>query len=153
MKVSEIMRRIVHTVRTGDSLASASKHMASENVSLLPVVENAPVEESHLSKEVIENLGFLPMIEEEVLVGVITTRDIVVRSVAQGKNPADTPVSAIMSQDFSCCQEQDDIEDALAAMERDKVRRLFVLNREKHLVGIVSRHDIWGVRDHSPDTH
>ena len=146
MKVAGIMRRIVHTVRTGDNLASASRHMASENVSLLPVVENAPVEESHLRKDVIENLGFLPMVEEEVLVGVITTRDIVVRCVAQGKNPTETPVSAIMSQEFSCCQEEDDIDNALATMEKDKVRRLFVLNREKHLVGIISRHDIWSIR-------
>ena len=120
--------------------------MASENVSLLPVVEVALVEESHLRKDVIENLGFLPMVEEEVLVGVITTRDIVVRSIAQGKNPAETSVSAIMSQDFSCCQEDDDIEDALAIMDQRKVRRLFVLNREKHVVGIISRHDIWSVR-------
>ena len=147
MKVAEIMGRIVHTVRSEENLEIASRHMASLQVSLLPVVEIALVEESHLRKDVIENLGFLPMVEEEVLVGVITSRDIVVRAIAQGKNPAETPVSAIMSQDFSCCQEDDDIDDALAIMEESEVRRLFVLNREKHVVGIISRHSIWTVKN------
>ena len=147
MKVAEIMGRIVHTVRAEDSLEITAQHMASLQVSLLPVVEIALVEESHLRKDVIENLGFLPMVEEEVLVGLITSRDIVVRCIAQGKNPAETSVSAIMSRDFSCCQEGDDIDDALAIMEEGKVRRLFVLNREKHVVGIISSHDIWSVKN------
>ena len=147
MKVSDIMRRIVHTVRANDTLATASKHMASEKVGLLPVVEVALVEESRMRADVIANLGFLPVVEEDVLVGVITTRDIVVRSVAAGRDPEKTPVSAIMTQDFACCQEDDAIEDALAEMERQKVRRLFALNSEKQVVGIVSRHDIWAARN------
>lgn len=147
MKVREIMRRIVHTVRAEDDLETASRHMASEKVGLLPVVEVALVEESRLRKDVIENLGFLPVVEEDVLVGVITTRDIVVRSIAQGKAPAETPVSEIMTLDFACCQEDDDIDDALAEMERCKVRRLFALNEEKRVVGIISRHDIWAAKN------
>jgi CBS domain-containing protein len=141
------MGRIVHTVRAEESLEVAAKHMASLQVSLLPVVEIALVEESHLRKDVIENLGFLPMVEEEVMVGLITSRDIVVRCIAQGKNPSETSVSEIMSRDFSCCQEGDDIDKALTLMEEGNVRRLFVLNQEKHVVGIISRHDIWTVKN------
>jgi CBS domain-containing protein len=146
VKVADIMGRIVHTVRAEDNLEVASQHMANGGVSLLPVAELALVEESHLRKDVVDKLGFLPIVEEEVLVGVITTRDIVVRAIAKGRHPARTAASSIMSQDFSCCQQDDDIDEALAIMEQHKVRRLFVLNSEKNVVGIVSRHDIWGAK-------
>jgi CBS domain-containing protein len=143
MRVREIMKRIVHTIRSGDTLQSAARHMFNENVSLLPVVEEALVEESRLREDVIANLGFLPIVEEYVMVGVITTRDIVVRGIAQGRNPQKTPVSEIMTQELACCNEHDDISTALGIMERRKVRRLFALNREQQIVGLVSRHDIW----------
>ena len=147
MKVREIMRRIVHTIGADDTLDVASKHIAHENISLLPVVEEAPVAESHLPEEVVKNLGFMPVTEEEVLVGVITTRDIVVRAIASDKDPKKTHVSEIMTQELAYCQENDDITDALAIMERRKVRRLFTLDSQNRVVGIVSRHDLWRARN------
>ena len=147
VKVNEIMRRIVHTIRIEDTLDIASKHLANENISLLPVVDREPVEEYHLTKEALENIGFLPLIEEDVLVGVITTRDIVVRAIANGKDPRTTPVAEIMTTDFACCNENDDIADALSMMERRKVRRLFALDSQKRVAGIVSRHDIFAARN------
>lgn len=147
MKVNEIMRRIVHTIRAEDTLDIASRHIANENISLLPVVERALVEESHLPAKVVENLGFMPIIEEDVLVGVITTRDIIVRAIANDKNPKTTPVSDVMTMDFACCRESDDIADALAIMERRNIRRLFVLDGKNRVVGLVSRHDIWAAKN------
>ncbi len=143
LKVKEVMRRIVHTIRAEDTLAAASKHIANENISLLPVVERAPVEESHLTDEAIKNVGFLPVTEEDVLVGVITTRDIVVRAIASGRDPKKTPVSDVMTKQFACCQETDDVTEALAIMERRKVRRIFTLDSQGRVAGLVSRHDIW----------
>jgi len=147
VKVSEIMRRIVHTIGADATLDVASKHMANENISLLPVVEKAPVAGSHLPEDVVKNLGFMPVTEEEVLVGVITTRDIVVRAIASDKDPEKTHVSEIMTKDLACCLENDDIADALAMMERRKVRRLFTLDSQNRVVGIVSRHDLWRARN------
>ena len=146
MKVNEIMRRLVHTIRVEDTLDIVSKHLANENISLLPVVDREPVQEYHLPKEALEAIGFLPLIEEDVLVGVITTRDIVVRAIANEKDPKTTPVSDIMTTNFACCNEDDDIEDALAIMERRKVRRLFTLDNQKRVVGIVSLHDIFAAK-------
>ena len=142
VKVKEIMRRIVHTIHAEDTLNVAARHIASDNISLLPVVESAPVEESHLPADVIENLGFLPLTEEEVLVGVVTTRDIIVRAIASDKDPKTTPVSEVMTRDLACCRQDDDIADARAIMERRKVRRLFALDDQNRVVGVVSRHDI-----------
>ena len=151
VKINEIMRRIVHTIRAEDTLDIASRHIANENISLLPVVERAVVGESHLPQKVIEKLGFMPVIEEDVLVGVITTRDIVVRAIAHDKNPKTTPVSDIMTMDFACCRDNDDIADALAIMERRNIRRLFALDSNNRVVGLVSRHDIWAAKNGIPN--
>ena len=142
MQVSEIMARLVHTIRAEATVEQASCHMRDENIGFLPVVEDALVEMAHIKQGLVEKIGFLPMVEEAVLVGVLTDRDIVVRAVASGKDPRTTPVSAIMTQDFACCHEDDDISEAAAVMEQRKVRRVFALNRQEQVVGILSRGDI-----------
>ena len=147
VKVSEIMKRVVHTIQAGDTLDIAAKHIANDSISLLPVVEKVFVQESHIGEETIKNIGFLPAIEEDVMVGLITTRDIVVRAIANDMDPKKTPVSDVMTKDFACCRESDDIVDALAIMERRKVRRLFALDHKNRVVGLVSRHDIWTARN------
>ena len=147
VQVSQIMKRIVHTIQAEDTLDIAAKHMANDNISLLPVVEKVVVEESRLREETIKMIGFLPVIEEDVLVGLITTRDIVVPAIANDMDPKTTPVSDIMTKDFARCRESDDIVDTLAIMERKKVRRLFALDHNDRVVGLVSRHDIWAARN------
>jgi signal-transduction protein with cAMP-binding, CBS, and nucleotidyltransferase domain len=64
---------------------------------------------------------------------VITTRDIVVRAIANDKDPRTTPVAEIMTTDFACCNENDGIADAL--------------DTPKRIAGIVSRHDIFAARN------
>lgn len=143
MQVKELMRRIVRTVRAEANVEDAAQQMLTENVGLLPVMEEALVEDTHLKQEVAAKLGFVPVVEEEILVGVVTTRDIVVRVVALGKDPKTTPISEIMTHDFACCHEDDDISQAAEIMGQRKVRRLFALNREEQVVGIVSRGNIF----------
>lgn len=142
MQVKEIMKRLVHTIRAGATLEEASRHMRNENIGLLPVVEEALVEETHLKRDVVEKIGFLPAVEEDVLVGALTTRDIVARAIASGMDPKTTPVSEVMTHDFACCYEDDDISEAAAVMKKRKVRRVFVLNRQEHVAGILSLGDI-----------
>lgn len=146
MKVQEIMRRIIHTVRADATIENASRQMLNENIGLLPVVEGALIEDSQLRGDVVEKIGFLPLVEEDVMVGVLTTRDIVIRAIAQGKDPRTMPVSDIMTHDFACCHEDNDISEALSILGQRKVRRLFVLNRDDKLVGIISRGDIWAAK-------
>jgi CBS domain-containing protein len=85
--------------------------------------------------------GFLPVGDNDRLVGMITDRDIAVRAVAQGKGP-DTAVSEVMSREVRYCFEDDDIEDVARNMADLKVRRLPVLNEDKRLVGVISLADI-----------
>lgn len=91
--------------------------------------------------------GFLPIGEDDRLLGTLTDRDIAIRAVAEGKGP-DTPVREVMSTDVCYCFEDEDIDDVARNMGDIKVRRLPVVNRDKRLVGVVSLGDI----SQTPDT-
>lgn len=85
--------------------------------------------------------GFLPVGENDRLVGTITDRDIAIRAVGQGKGP-DTPVREVMSKAVLYCFEDQDLAHVTKNMAEQQVRRLPVLNRDKRLVGIVSLGDV-----------
>jgi CBS domain-containing protein len=89
-----------------------------------------------------ENVGSLPVGENDQLIGMVTDRDIVMRAVAEDRPPGETRVREVMSQHVYYCFEDDDVEDAAESMARHQVRRLPVLNREKRLVGIVALADL-----------
>jgi len=86
--------------------------------------------------------GVLPVGENDRLVGILTDRDITVRGVAAGKEPAECTVREVMSPDIKYIYEDESIEDAARNMAELQMRRLPVLNREKRLVGIVSLGDL-----------
>ena len=75
-------------------------------------------------------------------IGMITDRDIAVRAVAEGKDPARTLVKDVMSAEVRYCFDDDDVGDVADNMGEQQVRRLPVVNREKRLVGIISLADI-----------
>lgn len=85
--------------------------------------------------------GFLPVGEDDRLVGMITDRDIAVRAIAEGKGP-DTQIRDVMSKEVLYCFEDDDMDEISAQMAEEQVRRMPVLNREKRLIGIISLGDI-----------
>lgn len=85
--------------------------------------------------------GFLPVGENDRLVGMITDRDIAIRAVAQNRGP-DTPIREVMSAEVLYCFEDDDADDVLANMGENQIRRLPVLSREKRLVGVISLSDL-----------
>ena len=148
MRVREIMTQLVHTIRAEATLEQASRILRDGNIGCAPVMEKALVKETHLKRDVLEKIGFTPFAEEEVVVGVITDRDIVVSGIASGMDPKTTPVSKIMNHDFTCCHEDDDVSHAAVAMEKKKVQRLFVLDRDEHVMGVLSLHDIATVDPH-----
>ncbi len=92
------------------------------------------------------NCGFFPVsdIKGNRLQGVITDRDITVRAVAYGLNPAETEVGQVISDKVLYCFSDDDIASAADTMVEQNVYRLVVLdNKEnKMLCGILSLGDI-----------
>lgn len=88
------------------------------------------------------DFGLLPVGENDRLVGTITDRDIAVRAVAEGKDPAATSVREAMSEGIAYCFEDQTPEEAADIMRKRQIRRLPVLNRDKRLVGIVALADL-----------
>ena len=87
------------------------------------------------------NIGAMPVVEGDNVVGMVTDRDIVVRNVAHQKDPASTPVSAVMSSQVESVTPAMELNKAAEIMSSKQVRRLPVIEGNK-LVGIVSLGDL-----------
>src|SRR5204862_6139790 len=68
--------------------------------------------------------GAIPVVDGDELVGVITDRDIVMRCIAEGKDPLETTAEEISSEDIHTIEPDIDADEALEIMERHQVRRL-----------------------------
>ncbi|MBS4189093.1 CBS domain-containing protein [Bacillus sp. FJAT-49705] len=85
------------------------------------------------------NVGAIPIVDNEKLVGMITDRDIVIRCVAD-KNPPSSKVEDIMSKELVTVTKDTDAHEAASLMAKHQIRRLPVVDGEK-LIGIVSLGD------------
>lgn len=86
--------------------------------------------------------GFLPIGENDRLIGTITDRDLTVRAVAKGRDPNKTEVKDVMSERLHYCFENDNLKKVADKMKHEKIRRLVVLNDAKRMTGIISIGDI-----------
>lgn len=116
MRIGEIMSRDVYVASPNDTLSDVAKHMGEMDI------------------------GFVPVGENDRLVGTLTDRDIVIRALANGGD-GKTPVREIMTRDVKFCYEDEDVDHVMENMGSVQVRRLPVVNREKRLVGVVSLGD------------
>jgi CBS-domain-containing membrane protein len=89
-----------------------------------------------------DDIGALPVSENDRLVGMVTDRDIVVRAVAEDRGAGNTTVRQVMSNHVFCCFDDDDVARAAQVMAEHQVRRIPVLNRQKRLVGVVALADL-----------
>jgi CBS domain-containing protein len=89
-----------------------------------------------------EDVGIVPVVEGDRLVGTVTDRDIAIRVVAEGKNPESTTVGEIASRELVTIDPQQDLDEALRLMARHQVRRLPVVEEDGKLVGVVAQADI-----------
>lgn len=118
MNVSEVMTPRCKTCGQDDSIADAAKAMATSEIGVLPI-ENG-----------------------DKLVGVLTDRDIVTRSVALGRDADSTKVQDVMSGQVFYCFDDQSADEVAENMGKMRVRRLPVVNRKKELVGMVSLGDL-----------
>jgi CBS domain-containing protein len=89
-------------------------------------------------------IGFVPILEGDRLVGVITDRDIAMRAVSEVKDLETARASDVMSMEVVCCFEDDTTEHARELMAEHNLRRLPVIDHDHHLVGIVKLPDLEG---------
>jgi CBS domain-containing protein len=87
------------------------------------------------------NIGAVPVLEADRVVGIFSERDVMTRVVAAARDPATTTVAEVMSTGLVVAQAGDSIESCLVRLQRAKVRHLLVL-REGRFVGIISMRDI-----------
>lgn len=93
------------------------------------------------------DIGMLPVMEGDRMVGAITDRDIAIRAVARGDDPLHTKVGEVMTRSAHCCLIDDDLRYAAKVMESEQIRRLPVLDENQRLIGIISVGDL-AVRTH-----
>ena len=89
-----------------------------------------------------EDVGLIPIVESDRLVGTVTDRDIAVRIVAEGKSPETTHVADIASRELVTIDPDQDVDEAMRLMSKHQVRRLPVVEEDGKLVGIVAQADI-----------
>lgn len=118
MKVKDMMHRGVSSVTPDISIAAVARHMKERDVGAMPVLEN------------------------DQLIGMITDRDIALRALADGKDISSLTARDVMTEGVLSCREADELDEALEIMQRQQVRRLPVLNREDRLVGMLSIGDV-----------
>jgi len=114
----DIMTGDAECVQETDTILDAAKRLAERDVGAMPICG-----------------------EDERLKGMLTDRDIVVKVLAQGKDPSSTKVSEVAEGKPVTIGADDSIEEALRTMSSHKVRRLPVIDGHE-LVGIISQADI-----------
>ena len=115
MKVKEIMSSDVACVRINDSVETAAQLMGQHDVGSIPVCDGGQV------------------------IGIVTDRDIALRSVATGQQ--NQRVGDIMSQDIATGSPEMDVHDAARIMSQQQIRRLPIVDNGS-LVGIVALGDL-----------
>jgi CBS domain-containing protein len=117
--IQDVMTRDVQTISPHDSVRRAAQMMDDLNV------------------------GAIPVCDGHKLVGMITDRDITVRSTAAGQAPDDTPVRDVMSIDVRICYTNQTVDEVLDQMSDTQIRRIPVIDEQTHqMVGIVSLGDM-----------
>lgn len=117
MKVSECVSTAVRVAAPDNTMQSAAQAMADIDA------------------------GFLPVAQDDRLIGIVTDRDIAIRGVAAGR-PPETSIRDVMSEDVRYCFADEESNAVLDNMGDIQVRRLPVVDRDKRLVGIVSITDL-----------
>lgn len=118
MTVRELMTAGVVAVTPEETAAAAARLMSRHNVGSLPVC-----------------------LESEQPVGIVTDRDIVLRCVAAGKDPAQTKVQQIMTDRIVTVSPEDSEQSAGDVMSREQIRRVPVASDGK-LIGMLSLGDL-----------
>jgi CBS domain-containing protein len=118
MKVKEVMSSDVRCIGPDATLHEAAQQMKQLDV------------------------GVLPVCGDDRLIGMITDRDIVIRSISEGAPPNLGHVCDVMTPKVVFCFEDQDVDEVADLMRREQIRRLPILNRSKRMTGIVSIGDL-----------
>ena len=117
-KVTEIMHVGVEAVSPGAKLSQIARLMLDKDI------------------------GAVPVSSGNQLVGMVTDRDIALRALANGSDPASLKASDVMTKPVVYCRADETIEGAVRIMEARQIRRLPVIDEGSKVVGMLSLGDI-----------
>jgi CBS domain-containing protein len=117
MKIRDIMVSEVETAEPDDTLDELAMMMREQDVGAIPVVENSE------------------------LLGIVTDRDIVVRCIAEGRDPTEVAADEVISGELQTIEPDQDLDEARRIMAEHQIRRLPVVENGL-LVGMVSLGDL-----------
>ena len=118
MKIESIMTKNVRSIHTDEPISAAARLLKRENIGCLPVCD-----------------------DNGTVQGIVTDRDIALRCVGAGIDPAHTQVKDIMTQGVYCLSPTDSVDSAAETMRKAKVHRIPVTDGGC-LCGIVSLGDL-----------
>ena len=120
MKVKEMMHKGIEWVSPETPVTTLAKKMLNQDIGAIPIGEN------------------------DRLVGMVTDRDITLRAVAKadGKDLSKLTARDVMTKGVIWCRDGDNAADAARLMETKNVRRLPVIDEHKRMVGMLSLGDI-----------
>jgi len=101
-----------------------------------------------VARAMLENdCGAIPIVADGRPVGMVSDRDIVVRAVAEGRNPVDMTAEEIMSTPVATVAEDASIEELFDVMEDQQIRRVVVVDADGKVCGIVAQADVAELAD------
>jgi CBS domain-containing protein len=89
-----------------------------------------------------EDVGSVPIVQGERLIGILTDRDVAVRVVAAGKDAMTLPVGGVASREVVTVEPDQPLEEALKLMARHQLRRVPVVEEGHRLIGILAQADV-----------
>ena len=119
MKVEQVMNRNVKTCLANDTLNRAAQLMWENDCGCVPVVD-----------------------DDGRAVGMITDRDVCMAAYTQGGMLSHLRVGSAMAREVRSCRPMDTVAEAESIMRAAQVRRLPVVDAERHIVGLLSLNDI-----------
>ena len=121
MKCQEVMTTNPACCTPGDNVARIATLMKDEDVGSIPVCEDS---------------------RSKKLVGIVTDRDLALKVVAEGRPAEGTRAEQVMTRRPVTCATNDDLDEAIQAMEQHQIRRILVVDNEGRLKGIIAQADI-----------
>ena len=117
--IRDVMTPNPSSVSDSDSIRDVARIMKDQDTGVVPVCDGG-----------------------KKIIGLVTDRDIVVRLIADGKDPMNARVTDVMTKSVRKVHEDATVDDVLSLMSNSEIRRVPVVNRNDELVGIVSIGDI-----------
>jgi CBS domain-containing protein len=120
-KCKEVMTNNPVSCLPDDSVAKVAQLMRRDNIGSVLVIENE---------------------QTQMLVGIVTDRDLALKVLSEGREVKSTKVEAVMTRNVVTCHPEDDLQKALDAMSKHQLRRMPVVDDDNKILGIIAQADI-----------